>query len=506
MNVLLINGHPCENSLSEAFANAYSDGAAKAGVNIKRINLRDCVFDPNERRSGNGNVPRVEDDILEARQLILWAEHVVFFYPIWWGTMPAMLKGFIDRTFTSDFAFREIEGGTGYAPLLNGRSAQLVITLDTPYMVYKMIYRAPGNNAMKRSTLGFCGFQMAPTLHFGPVKSSTPEQRMGWMKQVMKAGENLKNGRLPFISRFGNQLTNWIRAIRLQFYPMTFLAYLLGATAAGLVGVSFDATIFWTGFFWIFFLEIATVLSNDYFDYESDRVNEYFSPFTGGSRVLVERRISPRNMKIAIIVFIVLSIAALSFVFTRSAGSTTEIAVASSTLFVLALGYTIPPLKLVYRGLGEITVCLTHSFAVILAGYIFQGASVSDNYPWLLGIPLFLAIFPSIIMAGIPDQEADSTAGKKTLAVRFGKRKAAYIALVLMWLSIISIITIQSMFDEGRVFRNLLVFVVPHLGIFTYYWLRTFREKVIPHRIDLLLVLSLTYIIWFVVVPLINIL
>ena len=75
-----------------------------------------------------------------------------------------------------------------------------------------------------------------------------------------------------------------------------------------------------------------------------------------------------------------------------------------------------------------------------------------------------------------------------------------------MWLSIISIITIQLMFDEGRVFRNLLVFVVPHLGIFTYYWLRTFREKVIPHRIDLLLVLSLTYIIWFVVVPLINIL
>ena len=179
MNVLLINGHPCENSLSEAFANAYSDGAAKAGVNIKRINLRDCVFDPNERRSGNGNVPRVEDDILEARQLILWAEHVVFFYPIWWGTMPAMLKGFIDRTFTSDFAFREIEGGTGYAPLLNGRSAQLVITLDTPYMVYKMIYRAPGNNAMKRSTLGFLRIPDGPYPAFRACKKFNTRTKNG---------------------------------------------------------------------------------------------------------------------------------------------------------------------------------------------------------------------------------------------------------------------------------------------------------------------------------------
>jgi 1,4-dihydroxy-2-naphthoate octaprenyltransferase len=496
MNVLLINGHPCENSLSDAFAHAYSVGATKAGVQIKRINIRDCHFDPNERRSGNGTVSRAEEDILEARQLILWAEHVVFFYPVWWGTMPALLKGFIDRTFISDFAFREIEGGTGYAPLLNGRSAQLVITLDTPYLVYKLIYRAPGNNAMKRSTLGFCGFQMGPTLHFGPVKKSTPKQRISWVRQVEKAGEKLKDGRLPFISKFTYQLTNWIRAIRLQFYPMTFLAYLLGALATGMVGLSFDKTIFWTGYFWIFFLEIATVLSNDYFDYETDKANAYFSPFTGGSRVLVEKRISAGSMKTAIILFVLLAVAALVLVLIKSPGSFTEIAIASATLFLLALGYTIPPVKLVYRGLGEITVCLTHSFAVILAGYIFQGGSVNDIYPWLFGIPLFL----------IPDQEADKLAGKKTLAVRFGKRKAAIIALAIMGLSVLSIIIIQLMLQEGQVFRNLLFFIVPHALFFTYYWMQIFRRNIIPHRIDTIMVLSLTYIIWFVVVPLFNIL
>jgi NAD(P)H-dependent FMN reductase len=69
-----------------------------------------------------------EDDMRRAQRLIQWADHLVFVYPTWWGTVPALLKGFLDRVLTAGFAFNEIKGGTGYEPLLKGRSARLITT------------------------------------------------------------------------------------------------------------------------------------------------------------------------------------------------------------------------------------------------------------------------------------------------------------------------------------------------------------------------------------------
>src|SRR5690606_41183062 len=73
------------------------------------------------------------------------------------------------------------------------------------------------------------------------------------------------------------------------------------------------------------------------------------------------------------------------------------------SLFILAMGYTNPPLKLSYRGMGELDVGLTHSLGVILCGYIFQNGLPGDAFPWLLSVPLFLSIIPSILLAGFPD-------------------------------------------------------------------------------------------------------
>ena len=83
----------------------------------------------------------VKADLITARELIRWAEHLVFVYPTWWGTMPALLKGFLDRVLTPDFASRTCEGGTAYQGLLGGRSAQPVTTMDTPPLIHRPIYR-----------------------------------------------------------------------------------------------------------------------------------------------------------------------------------------------------------------------------------------------------------------------------------------------------------------------------------------------------------------------------
>jgi 1,4-dihydroxy-2-naphthoate octaprenyltransferase len=503
MNVLIINGHPRKDSLSEALVNAYSEGALAAGVKITKLNLYDLPFNPNVTHF-SPTKQLIEPPLKQAQELISWAHHVVFIYPTWWGTMPALLKGFIDRVLTAGFAFEDIEGGTGYAPLLRGKSAQIITTMDTPLWVYTWIYRSPGHNAMRRAILQFCGFHMARTLSFGPIKNSDQEQRQHWLGKVKKEGLNLRNGALSPWKKFTIKTWSWFKALRLQFYPMTALAYATGAFGAALNGYDFQAPIFWLGYFWLFLGEMATVLSNEYFDYQSDQQNKFFSPFTGGSRVIVEKLLSFSEIKRGIYLSLGLSFIILSLLLTSVPGSFLIAALTCGLLYVLALGYTVPPLRLSYRVLGEIDVGLTHSFGVVICGYIFQGGSLGDSLPWLLSLPLCLAVLPSIILSGIPDYDADKAALKKTLAVRYGKKGAALLALASTWLAIIVILFFKLTHTLPEAFGYLIWPAIPHAGFLTILIYRYLKKGASASRIDGLLLTSLTYLIWFALIPFIN--
>jgi 1,4-dihydroxy-2-naphthoate polyprenyltransferase len=503
MNVLVINGHPREHSLATALAQAYVSGAEKAGAHIELLNLSRLSFDPNVTEALQ-HKQYTEPCIENARQLILWANHVVFIYPTWWGTMPALLKGFIDRVFISGFAFEETEGGTGYVPLLGGRSAQVITTMDTPVFVYKVFYRAPGHNAMRRSVLQFCGFIVTGILSFGPVKKTSCKKREAWLKKVEAEGLKLKEGPVSLWKKITLRTTAWLKAIRLQFYPMTFMAYATGAFGAQQAGYGFDPFIFWLGYLWLFFLEVSTVLSNDYFDYTSDKQNRYYGPFNGGSRVLVDKLLSFQQLGKGILFALGLSLAALSLLLFTIAGSQLTAFMICGILFVMALGYTVPPLKLCYRGLGEITVGLTHSFAVIICGYIFQGGGIADSLPWFISLPLFLSVLPSITLSGIPDFEADRATSKKTLAVRLGQKGAAKLAILFTLLSAATTIIFALLNILPDTFKNILYGVIPH-AVFLITLLARYISQTNPAaRIDSLMVAALTYLMWFAVIPLIN--
>lgn len=94
----------------------------------------------------------------------------------------------------------------------------------------------------------------------------------------------------------------------------------------------------------------------------------------------------------------------------------------------LNIGVVLPPLRLCYRGLGEINVAATHSIVVLLCGSVFQGGAWHTPALWLLALPMFLAVFAAIMLAGIPDLKADRSAGKRTLAVRLGPARAKALA------------------------------------------------------------------------------
>ncbi len=185
--VLVILGHPSDDSLCAALADAYAQGARSAGHEVRRLALGQLRFDP-LLHHGYAAEQALEPDLVEARQAIVWAQHTVWVYPIWWGAMPALLKGFVDRTFLPGFAFRFREGRSLPEQLLVGRSAHLLVTMDTPPWYYRWVYRMPAHQQMKRTILGFCGFDPVDITSFGPVRSADAARRARWLAQAHACG------------------------------------------------------------------------------------------------------------------------------------------------------------------------------------------------------------------------------------------------------------------------------------------------------------------------------
>ncbi len=420
--------------------------------------------------------------------------------------MPARLKGFLDRVLTPGFAFARRPRGQGFVPLLEGRSAEIITTMDTPRWVYRWLFGAPGHNAMRHAILGFCGIDLARVTSFGPVEESTAAERRAWVETARGRGLALAGGPWSPWQRTRAKLGGYFRAVRLQFYPMTWLAYSVGAlAAAGALG-GLDPTAFWLGLLCLFFIEVATVLTNEVFDFESDLRNENFGPFTGGSRVLVEGRLSFAEAHAATAASITLAALCGGTLAASSPAAAGVTGVLLLVMATLALGYTVPPLKLSYRGLGELDVALTHSIGVLLCGFVFQGAAWTSPLPWLLGLPLLLAVLPGIILAGIPDHDADRAAGKGTLAVRLGIRRAYGLAAASAVLAAAAALALAQTEATAGLLAGIGWFVLPHGAWLVLVLARRAQEPPRATRIDGPMALALAYTLWFAAIPLIHLL
>ena len=181
--ILLILGHPSSNSFCAALAERYAQSALRAGHEVRQLFLGSMNFDP-VLREGYQQVQPLEADLRRAQSDILWAEHLTLIYPIWWGGIPAVLKGFFDRVLLPGFAFKYREGKAFPDKLLLGRSAHLLVTMDTPPWYYRWIYQMPGLHQIRKTTLAFCGIKPTKTLTFGPLLGSHAAQRQRWLEQA----------------------------------------------------------------------------------------------------------------------------------------------------------------------------------------------------------------------------------------------------------------------------------------------------------------------------------
>ncbi len=185
--VLIILGQPSSNSLCAALASTYADAARHAGAEVRLLELGEMQFDPILHHGYEHSQP-LETDLRNAQLDITWAQHLVWVYPIWWGGLPALLKGFLDRIFLPGFAFKYRANSALWDRLLAGRTAELLVTMDFPPWYYRWVQHQPGHRQMKQSILEFSGIRPVHVHSFGPVVKSSAAKRAAWVERVRMLG------------------------------------------------------------------------------------------------------------------------------------------------------------------------------------------------------------------------------------------------------------------------------------------------------------------------------
>lgn len=188
--VLIINGHPDKESYNYALSQSYKDGALGSTNEVKEIHIRELDFNPN-LGFGYRKRTELEPDLLDAQEKLKWADHIVWIYPVWWGSYPAIMKGFLDRVFLPGFAFNKIENSLFSKKLLKGKTARIICTLDQPGWFYRLMYKSPSHNAMKRLTLNYIGIRKVKITTIGPLRLSKEKYRLKWLSRVEGLGKSL---------------------------------------------------------------------------------------------------------------------------------------------------------------------------------------------------------------------------------------------------------------------------------------------------------------------------
>lgn len=188
--ILIINGHPDKDSFCLGLHESYKKGSLKSGNEVKEIILADMDFNP-ILMHGYRKRTELEPDLLEAWEKIKWAEHIVWIYPTWWASPPALLKGFIERVFLPGFAFEYQEKSPFPKKLLTGKTSEIISTMDAPVFYYKWIVKDIGGKMIRRDIGAFCGIKNKRTTYLATLKTSTPEQRQAWLEKAEKLGSKV---------------------------------------------------------------------------------------------------------------------------------------------------------------------------------------------------------------------------------------------------------------------------------------------------------------------------
>lgn len=189
--IAVIQGHPdpSANRFGHALAAAYADGAKEGGHEVVGIDVAGLDF-PLLRSKQDFEQGAPPEAVYRAQQTIEWAEHLVFVYPLWLGSMPALLKGFLEQVFRPGFAMEKPLSGIRWKKRLVGKSARIVVTMGMPAIIYRWYFRAHSLKSLERNILGFCGISPIRETLIGAVDSLDSARRGKWLGRLHSLGRN----------------------------------------------------------------------------------------------------------------------------------------------------------------------------------------------------------------------------------------------------------------------------------------------------------------------------
>ena len=186
--IVIIDGHPDGHAdrLCHALARAYGDGAQAGGHEVRRIDVTALEF-PLLRSKQDFDHGPVPPDIQAVQKNLIWADHMLMVYPLWLGTMPALLKAFLEQLFRPDFAFERQDKGWPRR-LLKGRSARIIVTMGMPALAYRWLYGAHSLKSLERNILKFAGISPVRENLFGLVDAASDAKRRKWLEKIESLG------------------------------------------------------------------------------------------------------------------------------------------------------------------------------------------------------------------------------------------------------------------------------------------------------------------------------
>lgn len=186
--IAIIQGHPdpTNRHLLHALADAYAEGAGLARHEVRRIEVAKLEF-PLLRTQADFETGAIPPALVQAGEDMRWADHWVFLFPLWHGTMPALFKGFLEHIFRPGFAMEYRKGGFP-KKLLAGRSARIVVTMGMPALMYRWYFGAYGLRGFERSMLSFAGIKPIRESLYG-LTFADEKKRARWIEDMRRHGD-----------------------------------------------------------------------------------------------------------------------------------------------------------------------------------------------------------------------------------------------------------------------------------------------------------------------------
>lgn len=191
MKVVVVFNHPYEGSYCNAILNSVTRGLKQSNHEVDIINLDKDEFNPvmtaQDLKAFRDKHP-IDPRVIEYKNRLEQADHVVFIFPIWWELMPAMMKGFIDKVIFPGVAYDYVNGSnTRMKPLLvNIKGVTVITTMNTPRILYRIILDNPIQKALMVGTFWKLGYKNRKWISLNMVKQVSIEKRKSWLNKIEK--------------------------------------------------------------------------------------------------------------------------------------------------------------------------------------------------------------------------------------------------------------------------------------------------------------------------------